>query len=99
MVKFIIEVDEEYLNAKTDASKMASEVDDANDLMKAMMDLLVFTCISKKVEEGIKEFTVSNANMEGEKKTLFDNAFRAIAAIAQTEIAQKEKAEKDKAVE
>ena len=102
MVKFIIEVDDEYLKEKFDTDKMISRISDEKSLAEVLMDALVYSYLKKEIGDGVSEFTVSSIGMEGEKKELFDRAFRGIVALAQAKVLEEnhrdKEAEKDEAV-
>ena len=87
MAKFIIEVSDEYIRDHANVEKISERMKGEKDeFMMAMMDMVVFSAIEKKLDEGVNEFTVTADDMEeGTEKKLFDSAVsRAGAAILVT---------------
>jgi hypothetical protein len=74
MVKFVIEVSEDYINEHADMNKLkeiAENTDGKNTLM-SMMSCITFGECKKAIEEGKTEFVISPDKLDKKTVTIYD---------------------------
>lgn len=84
MIKFIIEVEEGYINknADPDFSFKKAMMQDGRDAISSMVDMISFSTIQKKVKEGQTEFVINPEKLEKKAYQIFDHAVSEVAALA-----------------
>lgn len=86
MIKFIIEVSEEYINEHSDFNKMLKDAknQEGQDAVASLAKTVAFSVLSNRIkEEGKKEFLISeNDTKENELSSVgFDRMMEYIAAV------------------
>ena len=74
MAKIIIEVDDEYIREKTSPEANKEKFNPnatGGDVMKAMFDMIAFTGIWKRIENGETEFLVTRDMMPDDNRREF----------------------------
>ena len=83
MIKFIVEVSEGYISERANIDNMKELVKDKDvSPLKLMADLIVFSYIEKKVEEGITEFKIKcDPKSSKAEMSVFNDAVANLSAI------------------
>lgn len=84
MIKFIIEVEEGYINKNADpeVSFEKTMLMSGRDAISSMVDMISFSAVQKKVKEGQTEFVIKQENLEDKAYRIFDHAVAEVAALA-----------------
>ena len=83
MVKFILEVSEDFINEGGDLMHIMKTQDDtAHGFVLGLTQLLAFSHIKGALADGQKEFVLNRDNIKDEKELkLYDNAIRDVAFL------------------
>ena len=95
MVKFIIEVSEDYIRESADAKKMlgnASQEGGQNAIAK-LVNMFGYTEVVKKMDEGKTEFVITRDNIDPKMSELFGQTADNAALLA-VMMQKREKSEK-----
>lgn len=90
MVKFIIELSEDYISKNANAQEVLGKMDGNNEQgggshpLKKFFNLIAFTSIEKEVNNGKKEFVISRDSLDDKLKELFDISIGEFVMIAST---------------
>lgn len=84
MIKFIVEVDEEYIHKKANPNDAFEEVDkkDAESVLVRMANMLSFIALEKKLEDGETEFVIKRDYLEEKAYKIFENTTSHLATLA-----------------
>ena len=86
MAKFIIEVDDEYIREKADPETAKKKMDpngSGGNVMKAMFDMIAFSAIERRLDEGMTEFRVTRDMMSDDnRRDLFDRNIADVLMLA-----------------
>lgn len=85
MAKFIIEVDDDFIreNANINASEKIDPEMPAGKAMRQIFDMMAFSAIKKRLDEGVTEFRVSRDMMAaGIKREYYDRNVADILMLA-----------------
>ena len=84
MIKFIIEVEEGYINKNADpnVSFEKSMLLGGKGAISSMVDMISFSAVQKKVKEGQTEFVINQEKLEKKAYQIFDHAVSEVAALA-----------------
>jgi hypothetical protein len=82
MVKFIIEVEEEYIREKASGANLKKMSDEGKDPLLALFNIAACGAIEKEVDKGIKEFTISPKTFDDSDKNLFDHCIPEIFMLS-----------------
>lgn len=97
MVKFIVEVDEEYIHKNADFSltlEHAQELGGIASLAK-MVKAFGFSTIEKKIEAGEKEFVITRDKIEERAYKIFDDVAAHLAALSDVFLKEEKAEEKE----
>lgn len=95
MVKFIVEVSENYIKERANLEVIAeTNVDGKGSMVKALVEMIAFGSLENKVDKGEKEFTVSSKDFnEKEELSLFNSVVTQLGVLAlHATVKDKEKA-------
>ena len=83
MVKFIIEVSEDYINEHADLDKVKEIAKSSNgkSALVSMLTCLTFSGVKKRVEEGETEFVISKEGLEEKASEIYDHAVDVISSL------------------
>lgn len=83
-IKFVVEIDEQYVRDHSDHKKMEEKVkgEDKNAFMKGFLDVIGFTAIEKAINEGTTEFVISRDNIDPKANDIFDHILGSLAVLA-----------------
>jgi len=75
MVKFIIEVSEDYINEHADMERMkeVAENSDGKKTLNVMLSCITFGQCKKAIEEGTTEFVISPDNLDEKAMNIYDH--------------------------
>lgn len=96
-IKFIVEVDEQYVHDCANPAKAAENAANGggkNAFVTNLINLMGFASIEKKVNEGTKEFVINRDNIDEKVHEVFDHVLGNIAVLSG--ISKKEKEEEKK---
>ena len=86
MAKFIIEVDDDFIRERADLDlikKRMETADGKSEFAKMMFDMLAYTSISKKLDEGVAEFRITRDMMDDDtKREYFDRYISDVLVLA-----------------
>lgn len=84
MVRFIIEVDEEYIHKNADYNLALKQVAilDAGKRLEKTMDTICFSSIEEKMKNGEREFVITRDKIEKETDAVFDRTMVNLCALA-----------------
>ena len=83
MIKFIIEVSEEYIRQNADVENVTKKAEGENaNPLKALFDAIAYSAIEKKIDKGVNEFVISQDNFDDGDKKLFDHCFGEVCMLA-----------------
>lgn len=84
MVRFIIEVDEEYIhkNADYDLALKQVAILDAGKRLAKTMDTICFSSIEEKMKNGEREFLITRDKIENETDVVFYRTIKNLCALA-----------------
>lgn len=84
MVKFIIEVSEDYIREFADAEKMLDDAsrEDGKSAIAKLVHMFGYTEVVKKMDEGKTEFVITRDNVDPKASEIFDNTLSNAALLA-----------------
>lgn len=84
MIKFIVEVDEEYIHKNANPNAVFEKVDmqNAGSAIVRIANLLCFTALEKKLEDGETEFVIKRDNLEEKAYQILEDVTASLAALA-----------------
>ena len=89
MVKFILEVSEDFIHENANPENLGQSVEKGFDGLGALVKFIVMAEIEKEIEKGRTEFVISRDKIEGKAVELYDNTLRDAAVL--THFAEKKK--------
>lgn len=84
MVKFIIEVEDEYINDVADIDKFKESVSDdvkGTEVVNKLLSAVTFTKLKEDIDKGQREFVINLNNVNKNARRLFDNAVDMAATL------------------
>lgn len=83
-IKFIVEIDEQYVHDCANPAKNAEKINDGgkNDFMKGLVNILGFGILEKEVDAGTTEFVINRDNIEEKANEVFEHALSNLAVLA-----------------
>lgn len=84
MVKFIIEVEDEYINEFADIDKFKENVSDdakGTEVVHKLLSAVTFTKLKEDIDKGQREFVINLNNVNKNARRLFDNAVDMAATL------------------
>jgi len=82
-VKFIIEVSEEYIRHNADAEVIQKKAaTEKTDFIKAMFDMIAFSSVEKRMNDGNTEFTINRDELGEKTQELFDKTIGQVCMMA-----------------
>lgn len=97
-IKFIIEIDEQYVRDHANPEKMAELVRNGSkeDFMSGLADMIGFNSIKNAIDAGTTEFTINRETIMPEAHEIFEQTLARLAALAiAAKIDKKDKAEEE----
>ena len=86
MAKFIIEVDDEYIRKQADTETAKRRINpngSGGDVIKAMFDIIAFSAIERRLDEGMTEFRVTRDMMSDDnRRDFFDRNIADVLMLA-----------------
>jgi len=83
MAKFIIEVSDSYIRERADVNNLVafSKQEDVK-FPRLMVDLISFSSLERKIDEGVNEFVISSDNLDEKVRKLFNDTLTQVASLA-----------------
>lgn len=83
-IKFIVEIDEQYIREHANPEKMKELVENGSkeDLMMGLADMFSFGSVEKAIDKGTTKFTINRENINPNANGIFENAVSKLAALA-----------------
>lgn len=99
MVKFIVEVDEEYIHKNADFNFMFEQAKNMEGIgsIAKMAEAIGFSAVKKKIEAGEKEFVITRDKIEERAYNIFDDVAARLSALSG--VLQKEEKAEEKETE
>lgn len=84
MIKFIIEVEEGYINKSADPKVLFEKAKllGGKEAISIMADMIYFSAVQKKVKEGQTEFVINQEKLKKDAYKIFDHVVAKVAALA-----------------
>lgn len=84
MIKFIIEVSEDYIRESADAKKILDDASlkDGQNAIAKLVNMFGYTDVIKKMDEGKTEFVITRDNIDPKVSELFDHTADNAALLA-----------------
>lgn len=100
MVKFILEVSDEYIRNHAEPERMAESIGDktsGKDALSTLCDFIVFKHVSDEINKGTTEFNVSIDDMDDDKtRDFFNSAASHCAMLCMVKQANEKKQDEGK---
>ena len=81
MVKFILEVSEDFIHEKANLENLEQSVEKGLNGLGALVKFVAMAEIEKEIEKGRTEFVISRDKIEGKAVELYDNTLRYAAVL------------------
>lgn len=81
MVKIIIELDENYIEQKTNVKNLVETTEEGN-VLSVLADIMSFMSLKKQIEEGQTEFFLSRESLKDKEKKLFDRTISYMVGLS-----------------
>lgn len=85
-IKFILEVDEQYVHDCADPAKAAENAanggEGKNEFLTNFVNFFGFASVEKKVDAGTKEFVINRDNLDEKAHEVFDHVLGNIAVLS-----------------
>lgn len=83
MAKFIIEVSDSYIRERADIDNLtALSMQENVKFPRLMVELISFSSLEKKIDEGVNEFVISSDNLDEKVRKLFNDTLTQVASLA-----------------
>lgn len=79
-VRIIIELNKDYIDQRTDLSKIL-EKKDKEDALVEISNVLCFSVLKRKVNKGGTEYSISDSSIKNESAHLFNRAVAILVAL------------------
>ena len=82
-IKFIIEIDEQYVRDCADPTKSAENAIGGGkiDFLKGLFNFIGFSFVKKGIDAGTTEFVINRDNIDGRANEIFDHALSDLAIL------------------
>lgn len=85
-IRFIVEVDEEYIREHADMVKVADSITNGNrgDVIGGFLDFMSFSLLEKKISQGVKELFVNLDSLKerDHSEPIFDKAVSMLSSLS-----------------